>query len=196
MRMRKDRAVIFAISCLALFGLFASLPSVAQEGPRIQVFGGYSYLRYDSKPLGFTDSTAMNGGNAALRFNLLPQFGIVGELGAQYGSNLRVEDWMVGPEVTFHHWGVDLFGHALFGKGQTRVELLSDTVKSSGRATAFGGGVDFKLSDRLGIRLIQADYFTTNSFDKTENNLRISTGVLFRWGTVRTHRRQKLPSAP
>ena len=46
-------------------------------------------------------------------------------------------------------------------------------------AMALGGGVDAKISDRVAIRLFQADYIATTF---RSNNGRISVGVVFRFG--------------
>jgi len=58
-----------------------------------------------------------------------------------------------------------------------------------GMSDSAGGGFDFRLSRRMSIRPIQADYLLThfNEFDtfqlntsnSTQNNLRLSTGVVF-----------------
>jgi hypothetical protein len=178
--------VICFLAVVAL--IFPSLAS-AQDTPRVQIFGGYSRLQFDSKGLGFSDNTGLNGGTASASFNLTPEFGVVGEIGIQTGPNLRVRDWLIGPQVMYGKWGALFFGHVLFGKADTRV---STTVveKETGRAIAYGGGVDFPISSRFSIRG-QADYFTTRAFDIDQKNLKLSTGIVFRWGSL-TKRRRKL----
>lgn len=47
---------------------------------------------------------------------------------------------------------------------------------------AFGGGFDVKASPQLAIRLIQADYALTRFSSTTQNNIRISAGIVFRLG--------------
>ena len=44
-----------------------------------------------------------------------------------------------------------------------------------------GGGVDWNATTHIGIRLIQAEYLMTRFFSETQNNVRVSTGVVFRW---------------
>ena len=55
---------------------------------------------------------------------------------------------------------------------------LSDTAL----AAALGGGVDIKLNDAFAIRAVQADYLMTRFLDERQDNLRLSFGVVFRFG--------------
>ncbi|MGA8767592.1 MAG: hypothetical protein WB559_11270, partial [Candidatus Acidiferrales bacterium] len=55
----------------------------------------------------------------------------------------------------------------------------------SGSENAFamtaGGGVDWNATTHIGIRLIQAEYLMTRFASETQNNARISAGVVFRF---------------
>jgi len=47
-----------------------------------------------------------------------------------------------------------------------------------------GGGLDYKLSDRFAIRPVKVDYLMTRfsetgTSNQTQNNLRVSTGIVF-----------------
>jgi hypothetical protein len=46
---------------------------------------------------------------------------------------------------------------------------------------AAGGGLDWNATTHIGIRVIQAEYVMTRFGGDTQNNARISTGVVFRW---------------
>jgi hypothetical protein len=53
---------------------------------------------------------------------------------------------------------------------------------------AIGGGVDVPFSRRFSIRVIQADYLLTrfdgnNGTAATQNNVRVSAGIIFRFGS-------------
>jgi Outer membrane protein beta-barrel domain len=171
--------------------IFSSLLSAQEEPvtPRLQIFAGYSRLQYDSKTFGFSDSTGLNGGTASAAYNLTPVFGVRGEIGIQTGPNIRVRDWLVGPQLMYGKWHTLLFGHVLFGRADTRV---STTVveKETGRAIAFGGGADYPISERFSIRIIQFDYLQTHALNADQNNLKFSTGVVFHWGALRKGRRK------
>src|SRR5207237_4629698 len=66
--------------------------SVAQQIPRVQVFGGYSYTRFDSPTLGFANRSNLNGFNISPAFNLAYGFGVKVELTGQYGSKVNLRD--------------------------------------------------------------------------------------------------------
>ena len=55
-------------------------------------------------------------------------------------------------------------------------------AKDDGFAMALGGGVDVKLNDRFAIRAIQADYLRSDVFGGTTNGMRLSFGLVFRFG--------------
>src|SRR5437870_13833845 len=62
--------------------------SVAQQIPRVQVFGGYSYTRFDSPTLGLAIRSNLNGFNISLAFNLAYGFGVKLVLTGHYGWKL------------------------------------------------------------------------------------------------------------
>src|SRR5260370_24451403 len=59
------RAAVFLWSALVFFTFVCPLVSAQSTSklPAIDVFGGYSYLRFESKTLGFSDQLNLNGGN-------------------------------------------------------------------------------------------------------------------------------------
>jgi len=46
---------------------------------------------------------------------------------------------------------------------------------------ALGGGVDLRLSRSVAFRMIQADYLLTRFGGITQNNARITTGLVYRF---------------
>jgi len=180
---------------LLVFAGTALLTASAQETPRLAVNAGYSYLRFDSTTLGFADRTGLNGASGGVTFNLTPNFGLAAEVGGHYGPHLHVGEWLIGPRISVHKFGGDLFGHILFGQAQTRVDT-GTPVTDSGRAFAAGGGIDFPIGSRFAVRVIQVDYLTTHSFDQNQGNLRISAGLVYRWGVVGKHKKAENPPAP
>jgi hypothetical protein len=96
--------------------LLIPLTLSAQDTPRVEVFGGYSYLRPNEHlaPYGLLDSTHMNGWQGAVKFNLNSRIGIVSEAGGNYGTakgeifgfenvvpiaeRYRVHTFLFGPE--------------------------------------------------------------------------------------------------
>lgn len=122
--------------------------------------GSYSFHR---------KSFDINGGTAATTFDVdadLHQF--LG--GVEFKDNAK--ETKVKP-----------FAHLLAGVGHARadVEGITDFDESeTGFAAAVGGGVDFKISDRVDFRAIQFDYNPVRSGGETSNNFRIGIGIIFR----------------
>jgi opacity protein-like surface antigen len=192
-----------ALLCGAML-LFAGLAS-AQDSPKIEAFGGYSYLRANEGGEGFN----FNGGSGSLAYNLTPWLGVVGDVGGYHwsgsgdfaGADATVVTYLFGPKVALRHGPITPFAQVLFGGGHFSAnEGCSDArvrrnggvsdcgnFSENGFAMTMGGGVDWNATSHLGIRLIQAEYLLTK-FDgegvdgrNTQNNDRISAGVVFRW---------------
>jgi len=76
------------------------------------------------------------------------------------------------------------FAHVLAGVAHARADVSNSTVSfdesDTGFAAAVGGGVDFKLSDRVDLRAVQFDYNPTRSGGETSHNFRIGIGLIFR----------------
>lgn len=197
--MRRYRSPMFSslrlLSAAAVLGFLVILTATvaAQEVPRFQVFGGYSYTNFDSKSLGFADSTGLNGGKIGVTYNLLPNFGVVGEVAGGWGTNVKFYDALVGPQVSYTRWKSTLFGQLLFGKAKTHLDVNGGTT-DSGRSIAVAGGVDHQLGDRFSWRIVQAEYVTSHAFGQDQGNFQISTGLVFNFGHVKTHKPQKMPA--
>lgn len=106
---------------------------------------------------------------------------------------------MVGPQVKLRNGRWEPFGYALFGVNRVSVgegqltalgpfpidQSLASYLATylaayhdSGFAWAVGGGLDLKLSDKVKIRLIQADY-TRSRTSVGREGLRTSFGLVF-----------------
>ena len=76
------------------------------------------------------------------------------------------------------------FAHVLAGVVHGRTETddvgFNITESDTGFAAAIGGGVDFKLSDRVDLRAIQFDYNPHHASGDTAHNFRIGIGFIFR----------------
>ncbi len=183
---------LFLIAALAL-----ALPAIvqAQESPRVEIFGGYSYLRLDDD---LNDDRDLNGYNVSGNVTVFGNWlGIKADFSGHFGdsaialtprTDLRKDLFLFGPQFTFRKSErIQPFAHVLFGAA--RVDLDNDTLgvdfDDTGFAFAVGGGVDVKaFTNRLAIRVFQADYVLTRFNDVNNNNFRASTGVVLRLGKV------------
>jgi len=189
------RRRIAFFSLLLLFA-FGSVPALAQDTPRIQVFGGYSYTNFDSKSLGFSGSSGLNGGTIMVAGNLLHNFGGLAQVSVSGGSGITLRDVLFGPQYLLPRGKFLFFAHGLFGRVRTSVRTgLQPEPLDTQNAEAFGGGIDMNYRNHLGIRLIQVDYVRTQLFQQDQNSLRFSTGVVYQWGAIR-RRAHRAPSIP
>ena len=177
-----------------LVAFLALTPCVlsAAEAPRIQVFGGYTRMQFDSKAFGFTSDTGLNGGTIGGAFNLVPYFGVKTQITIATGPNVRSRDWVIGPQGMYSKWGVLFFGHVLFGKAETRLHVPNVVEEDNALATILGGGVDIPIARRISIRAIQVDYLRTKPLGVEQNDVKFTTGVVFHLGRLSTRPKHKL----
>jgi hypothetical protein len=175
---------------LLLLAMGAARPAAAQDMPRVQVFGGYSYTRFDSPSFGFASPSNLNGYNFAPAFNLLRNFGIVAELSGQYGSKLNIRDIAIGPQFLIPRGKLTFIGHLLIGEGRSLVQV-GFGEEDTARAVVAGGAMDYDLTPRFAVRVFQVDYLHTTLFSVTQNNLRFSTGLVYRWGAIKKKKKHR-----
>ncbi|HUZ47129.1 MAG TPA: hypothetical protein VMW54_10885 [Terriglobia bacterium] len=184
--------------------LVSSMPGVAaaQGFQGIEIFGGYAYLRNNLRStyspfylsaVPFGNNFPLNGWQASVTENATDWLGLTQEFGGFYGTkrlqgldnHFRMFSILSGPQLSYPHLkGVTPFAHALFGYDQTKISLPGTNLSatSSSYAMALGGGMDVKVSRHMAVRLFQADYYLTRDFGSTQNNLRFSAGLVFRFG--------------
>ena len=178
-----------AVSVVAL----AALPSLASgqgflglKPPEVNIFAGYSLLRYDSVPLGFANKLNLNGGNLELSLpNLYQGWGIVGDFSGHKNSELEMFNYTLGPQYRFELKGVDLFGHFLVGKSRSRLLKVGSSIiapSSLGLTVAFGGGVDVPIGNHFAFRALQCDYMINSAFQDHLHDMRFSSGVVISFG--------------
>src|SRR5277367_6686534 len=106
-----------ALLCGALL-LFSGIAS-AQDSPKIEAFGGYSYLRAND----FNTGENFNGGSGSLAYNFTPMLGVVADFGGYHWSQgfdgvnetVNVVSYLFGPKVSLRHGKFTPFAQALFG---------------------------------------------------------------------------------
>ncbi len=154
--------------------LFLAVPSLAQEYPRVELFGGYSAL-----VAGDIDNlNHANGLGAEFAGNFSRFFGLVAEFGVHRENDQRVYSAYAGPRLSFRGNRVTFFIHALAGGVRAPNGGGSLTVAS----LAGGGGLDINVSDNVAIRLFQIDYTPVRYNGKWINLYRGQTGVTFKLG--------------
>jgi len=181
---------------ISLF-LLASLAH-AQIPTSGNIFFGYSFENASSSALDNIDRPNLQGWEGSLEGKLAPFFGIVTDFSGHYGTQTFTEvtpDGPVNASVTGHEYEV-LFGPRVsvpIGKitpfGEFMVGLAHISTGGSGVAgspsntsfaTAVGGGIDYKIFRPVALR-VEGDYIRTNFFSTSQNNIRLSTGIVIRF---------------
>lgn len=194
--LRKEK-VGFLVKKIALitfsFLLFAGLAS-AQIPTSGNVFFGYSYMNTD---LNTNSNNNANGWEASFEGKVFPFVGLVadfdGHYGAQSGSvciagtviggcsssnyNFSEHNYLFGPRVSASIGKFRPFAEALFGASHISSDFNGNDTSF---ATAIGGGLDYKIVRPVAWRF-QGDYVQTRFFSNTQNNFRLSTGIVVRF---------------
>jgi outer membrane immunogenic protein len=177
----------------AALALLTSLPAVAQQDHPISLGANYTYVRANVLP--GCDCFNMNGGGAQFEYGLHPRLSLIGDFTATHQGGITPDQYAL-TQFTFtgglryrpfaYRTRLSPFGEVLVGAAHTTGSLSPDNT-GFGRSTAFafqtGGGVGFRLTRRLTIVPVQADYLLTtfaNGSGNRQNDLRLSAGVLFR----------------
>ncbi|MGC2741969.1 MAG: OmpA family protein, partial [Candidatus Angelobacter sp.] len=173
--------------------------STADSYPAVDLFGGYSFVRFNTKG-GTSENFNWHGGTAAIAGNINRWFSLVGEFSAYRLKEPGVVTastytYLFGPQFSSRGQRFTPFVHALFGAARLS-GVLAATPNSSAFftnrkssdnafATALGGGLDLNINKYVGIRLFQAEYLWTHfndGRDNAQNNLRASTGLVLHFG--------------
>jgi len=163
------------LSLLAGLVFLVSLSAHAQGlGDKVELFGGYSYFRTNSP------SFNLNGWELAGQYKITDWLGGVGDFDGHYGSpngvSSTLNTYMFGPQVSWPS-RVSPFAHVLLGGAH----LSSAGLSESAFAMAVGGGIDTRLVHRIYWRVIQGDYLLTHFGGGREDNIRLSTGIVFKF---------------
>jgi opacity protein-like surface antigen len=191
---------------LLIFGVLIAVftvSAIAQDVPKAEIFGGYSYFSADiretvpfqSNP---SDRISLNGWNASLTGYMNRFFGVTADFGGHYGSpevsgstlDTKIHTFMFGPQIALRSERANVFAHALFGGAKVKADnpIIGNVVDDTGFAWGVGGGLDFGLSKNFAVRPAQFDYIWTKAKptglpdpDQAQNNFRYSAGVVLRF---------------
>jgi len=186
------------------FSLF--IPAIAAAQDNVVLFGGYSYSRppvtvaescnlcAQALAVEVTNNRNLNGWEFSGTYRFLPFLGLAADFSGHYGasvsgssSSVHQQDYLFGPEVSLPR-NISPFAHVLFGDSHQSIgagpapgtggaySILAGST--SGFATAVGGGIDLKLISHMWVRPIQIDYMVTRLHGGTQNQPRVSAGLV------------------
>jgi hypothetical protein len=191
------RKIVVALGSLLLLSSLA-LAQIPTSG---NVFFGYSYQNSD---VGVPNRTSMNGWEATVEGKFLPFIGIAADFSSYYGTpnfpiavpvavpvctlppcpvptpvnfSTSEQNYLFGPRVSISVSKFRPFAEALFGAGHINAHSAGSDTSF---ATAIGGGFDYKLLKIVAWRF-QGDYLRTSFFSSTQDNVRLTTGIVVRF---------------
>jgi hypothetical protein len=166
----------------------------AQDSGRVEVAGGYSWLRdYEGV------ATFPRGWFASVASDMKGPLALVGEASGSYKSmggldielSLGIHTFMGGPRVVRHGGRLHPYAQMLFGISRmaTRYTLPDETLSAARHhlAMAPGGGLDVSISERAAVRvgtslrLIRAEQSTPTGSERFNyRELQVLAGIVVR----------------
>lgn len=162
---------------------------------------GFNYIylqdqRPETKNLYGVDSSLFINANSwlAVGGDFMANFGSHSEP-AFFGSTVDIDSqryvYVFGPRLTvWRNRRFKVFAEALAGGVHAeadatvrfRFNSASASASDDGFAMAMGGGFDWRLTNHLSWRVVQADYLGTSLGSDWQNNFRASTGIVYSFG--------------
>jgi hypothetical protein len=192
---------------IIVFTLFCLGTATAQM-PSGNVYLGYAYYYTElpsSLEAGSFGRIGANGWEASVEGKVIPILGVVADFNVNYlpsqtvllecpvqpigcgpinpGEKATETNYLFGPRVGFPVGRLRPFAEFLVGAGHISAHGtggISFPTSDTSFATAFGGGLDYRLFHFVAWR-VQGDYVHTSFLGSGLNNARISTGIVFRF---------------
>jgi opacity protein-like surface antigen len=199
------KSVIVAALLLMAAGTVA-----AQDFPKVETSPAFMYIR--TAPVGGgTQDFNCAGGGGTFAYNLSSMLGIAADMDAckifslsnAYGIGTQVSGsqftYLFGPRLTLRNSSkFTPFFEASFGGDHLSLKCNSNstcagaTFSANAFAMAVGGGFDIKLTSKISLRPVQAEYWYTRfgndcSFEEcngnnNQNSFRLKSGIVINWG--------------
>jgi hypothetical protein len=181
-------------------GLFVVLVftiAIHAQTPRLELFGGYSFLHQPG-------NVGLSGWNTAVTWNCYKYLGITADIAGHYRSvstvvllpasttisaRTRLHAFTFGPTFALRNrTRVTPFAHALFGVSRmttayTSTAPLITSPSLNNYSHNFGGGLDIQVTPHIAVRIAQVDVNVVRFPGGTwQDSRRYSTGVVFMSG--------------
>ena len=160
----------------------ASGPASSDPFPRGELFGGYSYFYSNAGQSG----NSFNGAAGSITENIRPWFGGVLDFSTQWHAGGNVTTFAYGPVFSYRKDPkITPFVHFLGGGVRGSVGYLGVSKAETTWGLMAGGGVDVKVTRSLAVRVFQADYVFSHFSGVHQDNMRVSVGLVYRFGFSR-----------
>lgn len=170
------------------FALLATSVAQAQETRGVEVSGQYQYVRI--YPGQGAPSASCQGAGGTFAIDVTKWVGVVGDVGGckitglPSGTSSHELNFLFGPRVAFRNYGrVTPYVQALFGGEKASATITGfPSTSTNAFAMTVGGGTDVRLTPHLSFRAIQFEYLYTHFSGAKQNNVRIQSGLVYRFG--------------
>jgi outer membrane protein OmpA-like peptidoglycan-associated protein len=186
MSLRFFRAVRTSLLLTFLVSLLSPTGFAQDESfPKIDVFGGYSWMEPGSNVGPIQLNSITKGFGVAATYNLYRNVGFTVDGGGHFGDIADIGTIMVGPRFMFRTEGFEPFVHGMFGLHRMD---LSGVGTDNGIGLRAGGGFDLPINNFLSWRVLQADYvWAHHNFDAPGDKANLAgaelrSGLVFRFG--------------
>lgn len=192
---------LFVVAGLLLLTAGAAL---AQDSfPKVETAPAFMYIRF--QPGANIQNFNCIGGGGTIAYNLSKWLGLAADLGGckvtglQSGISVNQFTYLFGPRFTYRNhskftpfFEVNFGGDRLSGSCNNFVTsrgVCNGSVSYNAFGMTAGGGFDIKLTNKISLRPVQAEYFYTRfgnnvSFltNVNQNNFRLKSGIVIAWG--------------
>jgi len=180
---------MYRIAGVVVLAALLSCQALAADAPKVEVFGGFQYLRASTGVSGIDDFN-LNGWNASLSGYFNRFLGVTADFSGAYGSpevlgvpiHTKVHTFMFGPVLRLPNpTHLTPFVHALGGGAHFSADVSGSGGSETDAAWAVGGGLDLDMARIFAIRLAQVDYLQTRAGGTNQNNFRYSAGIVIKF---------------
>ena len=168
----------------------------AQAPPSRRLDLSITYVTEHSSKAQTSQDFWMQGGSIELGANVWRGLGIAAEVTGTHSGSIGSSNLPLSLVTTTfglrYRWHPDrrvsLYVQGLVGEANGFRSIFPATTGSqpdaNGFAAQFGGGVDYRLSDRFAMRVLDAGWARTqlpNSSDNVQNTFRLGAGIVLRF---------------
>jgi len=161
------------------------------QTPLLEMSLGYMYMHANAPP-GQCGCFSASGGFASAVLNAPHGFSGVADFSMTHagnigqGQSITVADFLFGPRYSIRPASSHFtsYGQALFGFSNEQTSYPA-SKNLNGFTFSVGGGVSRVLSPRIAWNAVEADWIHSqivNGQNNLQNNLRVTTGITFRFG--------------
>lgn len=177
----KNKLVIFLILMATMAFPAAALAAADDDVAKAEVYGGYLYGQAKSDTYGWV---GYHGWEASVCANVTPWLGLVADFNGSYGSVEDVDSngygFLFGPQFSLRKYDkVRPYARALFGALRVSAEAPHVSSSDTGFYLLVGGGLDWKVSNRVWIRGVGIDYGFDTCFDSRDSSFNVSVGLIY-----------------